>query len=71
MNIPKYSKLFIQIVLETSVRESECPGNVRYTSSMDDPSVRQMNPRLRTATVLQNIDKSSYLGNGSTCHHEI
>jgi len=30
MNIPKYSKLFIQIVRETSVRESDCPGNVRY-----------------------------------------
>jgi len=28
MNIPKYSKLFIQIVRETSVRESDCPGNV-------------------------------------------
>jgi len=31
MNIPKYSKLFIRIVRETSVRESDCPGNVRYT----------------------------------------
>ena len=35
MNIPKNSKLFIQIVRETSVREtsvreSDCPGNVRY-----------------------------------------
>jgi len=30
MNIPKYSKLFIQIVRETSVLESDCPGNVRY-----------------------------------------
>jgi len=35
MNIPKYSKLFIQIVRETSVREtsvreSDCPGNVLY-----------------------------------------
>jgi len=30
MNIPNYSKLFIQIALETSVRESDCPGNVRY-----------------------------------------
>jgi len=35
MNIPKYSKLFIQIVRETScpetsVRESDCPGNVNY-----------------------------------------
>jgi len=28
MNIPKYSKLFTQIVRETSVRESDCPGNV-------------------------------------------
>jgi len=33
MNIPKYSKLFIQIVQETSVwetsvRESDCPGKV-------------------------------------------
>jgi len=28
MNIPKYSKLFIQIVRETSVRERDCPGNV-------------------------------------------
>ena len=33
MNIPKYSKLFIQIVRETSVRvtsvrENDCPGNV-------------------------------------------
>jgi len=26
--IPKYSKLFIQIVWETSVRENDCPGNV-------------------------------------------
>ena len=30
MNIPKYSKLFIQIVRETSARETDCPGNVRY-----------------------------------------
>jgi len=30
MNIPKYSKLFIEIVRETSVRESDCPGNVLY-----------------------------------------
>jgi len=30
MNIPKYSKLFIQIVRETSFWESDCPGNVRY-----------------------------------------
>jgi len=35
MNIPKYSKLFIQIARETSfretsVQESDCPGNVRY-----------------------------------------
>jgi len=40
MNIPKYSKLFIQmsgkrpsgkrLIRETSVRESDCPGNVRY-----------------------------------------
>jgi len=30
MNIPKYSKLFIQIVRETSVRKSDCPGNVLY-----------------------------------------
>jgi len=42
MNIPKYSKLFIQIVRETSctgntdesghadVRESDCPGKVLY-----------------------------------------
>ena len=30
MNIPKYSNLFIQIVRETSVRESDCLGNVRY-----------------------------------------
>jgi len=29
-NIPKYSKLFIQIVRETSVRESDCLGNDRY-----------------------------------------
>jgi len=37
MNIQKYSKLFIQIVRETSfretsVRESDCLGNVRYPS---------------------------------------
>jgi len=37
MNIPKYWKLFIQIVRETSVRETsarecDCPGNVRYPS---------------------------------------
>jgi len=30
MNIPKYSKLFIQIVWETSVWESACPGNILY-----------------------------------------
>ena len=35
MNNPRYSKLFIHIVRETSVREttvrkSDCPGNVRY-----------------------------------------
>ena len=30
MNIPKCSKLFVQIVRETSVRESDCLGNVRY-----------------------------------------
>jgi len=30
MNIPKYSKLFIQIVRETSVQENDCPGNVLY-----------------------------------------
>jgi len=30
MKKPKYSKLFIQIVWETSVRESDYPGNVRY-----------------------------------------
>ena len=30
MNIPKYSKLFIQIIRETSVRENDCPGNVLY-----------------------------------------
>jgi len=35
MNIPKYSKLFIQIVRETSiretsVRENDCQGNVLY-----------------------------------------
>jgi len=30
MNNPKYSKLVIQIVRETSVRESDCPGNVLY-----------------------------------------
>jgi len=29
MNIPKYSKLFIQIVREMSIRESDCPRNVR------------------------------------------
>ena len=29
MNIPKYSKLFIQIVRETSVRETSCTGNNR------------------------------------------
>ena len=34
--IPKYSKLFIQIVRETSVRESDCPGNVRYPDSCRD-----------------------------------
>ena len=28
MNIPKYSKLFIQIIRETSVQESDCTGNV-------------------------------------------
>jgi len=33
MNIPKYSKLLIQIAWETSVRESHCPGNVRYPCS--------------------------------------
>jgi len=33
MNIPKYSKLFIQIARETSVRKSDCPGNVRYPLS--------------------------------------
>jgi len=35
INIQKYSKLFAQIVREmfvreTSVRESDCPGNVLY-----------------------------------------
>ena len=30
VNIPKYSKLFIQIIRETSVRENDCPGNVLY-----------------------------------------
>jgi len=30
MNIPKYSKLFIQIVWEMSVRESDCPRNFFY-----------------------------------------
>ena len=38
MNIPKYSKLFIQIVQETSVRESDCPGNVRYPTSYANPN---------------------------------
>ena len=37
--IPKYSKLFIQIVRETSFRESDCPGNVRYPSQIPDFSL--------------------------------
>jgi len=35
------------------------------------PNVSQMNQRWRTATILQEIDKSPYLGNGLTDHNEI
>jgi len=34
INIPKYSKLFLRIVRKTSVRESDCPGNVRYPAAV-------------------------------------
>jgi len=37
MNIPKYSKLFIQIVRETSVRGTSCKGNNRRVMALRRP----------------------------------
>jgi len=46
MNIPKYSKLFVQIVRETSVRESDCPGNVLYGKQSTSQATQTSGKRL-------------------------
>jgi len=62
MNIPKYSKLFIQIVLETSVRESDCPGNVSY------PSRRCLPRRWRTGWTYLLVVSSTQFSRAATSH---
>ena len=59
MNIPKYSKLFIQIVQETSVRENDCPGNVLYGN----------NRRVRARSCPGNVCPGKWLSGETSVTH--